>query len=168
MKQQYKSYQQTYEFLQECVRQYPDLIAIQSIGKTWENRDIMLATISLNVQNADLKPAMLYTGTIHAREWIGNELAVSFINYLLKNHSKNPKVLKTLTKNTLYIVPCLNPDGFEFSRTHFSFWRKNRRDNGDGTFGVDLNRNFSIGYQKSQDTASNVYSGPKPFSEPET
>jgi len=168
MKQQYKSYAQTCEFLQECVKTHPDLITIQSIGKTWEGRDIMLATISLNVENADLKPAMLYTGTIHAREWIGHELAVSFIDYLLQNYSSNPKVLKTLTKNTLYIVPCLNPDGFEYSQSHFSFWRKNRRDNGDGTFGVDLNRNFTIGYQKSTDTASNVYSGPQPFSEPET
>ena len=168
MKQQYKSYQQTCDFLQDCVKKYPNLITIESIGKTWEDRDIMLATISLNVENADLKPAMLYTGTVHAREWIGNELAVSFIDYILSNHSTNPKILRTLTKNTLYIVPCLNPDGFEYSRSHFSFWRKNRRPNGDGTFGVDLNRNFSIGYSKSTDTASNVYSGPQPFSEPET
>ncbi|MEA3512662.1 MAG: M14 family zinc carboxypeptidase [Campylobacterota bacterium] len=168
MKQQYKSYQQTCDFLKDCVKKYPDLIKIESIGKTWEDRDIMLATISLNVENADLKPAMLYTGTVHAREWIGNELAASFIEYLLQNHSSNPKVLKTLTKNTLYIVPCLNPDGFEYSKNHFSFWRKNRRDNGDGTYGVDLNRNFSVGYQKSSDTSSNVYSGPNPFSEPET
>ena len=168
MKQQYKSYQQTCDFLQDCVKKYPNLITIESIGKTWEDRDIMLATISLNVENADLKPAMLYTGTIHAREWIGNELAVSFIDYILSNYSTNPKILRTLTKNTLYIVPCLNPDGFEYSRSHFSFWRKNRRPNGDGTFGVDLNRNFSVGYGKSTDTASNVYSGPQPFSEPET
>ena len=168
MKQQYKSYDQTCEFLKECVKKHPNLITIESIGKTWEERDIMLAKISLNVENADLKPAMLYTGTIHAREWIGNELAVSFIDYLLNNYETDPKILKTLTKNTLYIVPCLNPDGFEYSRSHFSFWRKNRRNNGDGTFGVDLNRNFSIGYQKSKDTASNVYSGPEPFSEPET
>jgi len=168
MKQQYKSYKQTCAFLEESVSKYPDLIKIQSIGKTWEDRDIMLATISLNVESADLKPAMLFTGTIHAREWIGNELATSFIDYLLKNYTSSPKIIKTLTHNTLYIVPCLNPDGFEFSRKHFSFWRKNRRNNGDGTFGVDLNRNFSIGYQKSSDTASNVYSGPNPFSEPET
>jgi hypothetical protein len=168
MKQQYQSYEQTCNFLQDCVKKYPDLISIESIGKTWEDRDIMLATISLNVENAHLKPALLYTGTIHAREWIGNELAVNFIEYLLKNYSSNPKVLQTLTKNTLYIVPCLNPDGFEYSRSHFSFWRKNRRDNGDGTFGVDLNRNFSVGYGKSSNTASNVYSGPEPFSEPET
>lgn len=168
MKQQYKSYEQTCNFLEECVTKYPDIIQIESIGKTWENRDIMLATISLNVETAGLKPAILYTGTVHAREWIGNELAVSFIDYLLNHYSSNPKVLQTLTKNTLYIVPCLNPDGFEYSRTHFSFWRKNRRDNGDGTFGVDLNRNFSVGYEKSIDTRSNVYSGSKPFSEPET
>lgn len=50
----------------------------------------------------------------------------------------------------------------------FLFGEKNRRDNGDGTFGVDLNRNFSIGYQKSNNTSSNVHSGPHPFSEPET
>jgi len=168
LKQQYKSYQQTCDFLEDCVRKYPDLIKIKSIGKTWENRDIMLATISLNVEQSHLKPAMLYTGSIHAREWIGNELGVAFIEYLLENYSSNPSVLKTLTKNTLYIVPCLNPDGFEYSRSHFSFWRKNRRDNGDGTFGVDLNRNFSIGYQKSNNTSSNVHSGPHPFSEPET
>jgi len=68
----------------------------------------------------------------------------------------------------LYIVPCLNPDGFEYSREHFSFWRKNRRDNGDGTFGVDLNRNFSIGFKKSKNRSSNIYGGPYPFSEPET
>jgi hypothetical protein len=168
MKQQYKSYQQTCEFLESCVRDYPHLIKIQSIGKTWENRDIMLAKISLDLENADLKPAMLYTGTIHAREWIGNELAVSFIEYLLKNYNKNPKIIEAISTNTLYIVPCLNPDGFEYSHSHFSFWRKNRRDNGDGTYGVDLNRNFSVGYSKVKDTASNVYSGPNPFSEPET
>ncbi len=168
MKKQYKSYAQTCEFLKDCQKKYPQLITIETIGTTWEQRDIMLATISLNIQNAHLKPALLYTGTIHAREWIGNELAVAFIEYILTNYETNPKVLQTLTHNTLYIVPCLNPDGFEYSKNHFSFWRKNRRDNKDGSFGVDLNRNFSIGYQKIKDTSSNVYGGPEPFSEPET
>ncbi len=168
MKQQYKSYQESKDFLIDCEKKYPNLISVTNIGKSWENRDILLATISLNVEYANLKPALLYTGTIHAREWIGNELAIAFIDYLLRNHENNPEILKTLTYNTLYIVPCLNPDGFEYSRNHFSFWRKNRRKNRDGTYGVDLNRNFSIGYKKSKNTSSNVYSGPYPFSEPET
>jgi len=145
-----------------------NIITTQSIGTTWEGREIILATISLNVETADAKPALLYTGTVHAREWIGNELAVEFIDFILKNYQSNPRIASAITKNTLYIVPCLNPDGFEYSRTHFSFWRKNRRKNKNGTYGVDLNRNFSVGYKKVTDTSSNVYSGPEPFSEPET
>ena len=168
MKQQYRSYQESCDFLIECTKNYPDIISVKSIGKSWEDRDILLATISLNVAYADIKPALLFTGTVHAREWIGNELGVEFIDYILKNYKNNPEILTTLTHNTLYLVPCLNPDGFEYSRTHFSFWRKNRRDNGDGTFGVDLNRNFPIGYKKSTQTNSNVYGGPEPFSEPES
>ncbi len=168
MKNKYKSYQESVDFLKECVKKYPNLIRIQSIGTTWEGREIILATVSLDVEYADLKPALLYTGTIHAREWIGNELAIEFIKYITENYDKNPLLTSALIRNTLYIVPCLNPDGFEYSRNHFAFWRKNRRDNKDGTFGVDLNRNFSVGFVKSTNTASNVYGGPEPFSEPET
>ena len=168
MKKRYLSYQDTIDFLTDSMAKYPDLIRLQNIGDTHEGRPIMMVTISQDVAYADLKPALLYTGTIHAREWIGIELAVNFIQYLLDNYPSNPEVVEALTRNTLYIVPCLNPDGFEYSRNHFSFWRKNRRDNGDGTFGVDLNRNFGINFRKSTNTQSNIYGGPAAFSEPET
>lgn len=168
MKKQYTSYQQTIDFLQKAVGEHPHLIRAHSIGTTWENRPIMMATISLDVEYADQKPAMLYTGTIHAREWIGNELAIKFIEYVIENYQSDPRLKEILTRNTLYMVPCLNPDGFEFSRNHFSFWRKNRRDNGDGTFGVDLNRNFAVRFRKTGDTGLNTYGGPEAFSEPET
>jgi hypothetical protein len=51
-------------------------------------------------------------------------------------------------------------------------WRKNRRDNGDGTWGVDLNRNYP--YEWGCDEGSSgypgddTYRGPSPASEPET
>lgn len=168
MKKQYFSYQQTIDFLNESMANHPDLIKVESIGETWEGRPIMMATISFDVETAQTKPALLYTGTIHAREWIGIELANSFISYIIDNYKFNPKLQKALSRNTLYIVPCLNPDGFEYSRSHFSFWRKNRRNNGDGTFGVDLNRNFGVRFKTRSDTTSVTYSGPSAFSEPET
>ena len=71
MKKQYFSYKETIQFLNDASKDYPDLIKVESIGETWEGRPIMLATISLDVKNADKKPALLYTGTILAREWIG-------------------------------------------------------------------------------------------------
>ncbi|WP_257265208.1 M14 family metallopeptidase, partial [Endozoicomonas sp. ONNA2] len=130
MKQQYISYQETIEFLQQAMGDHPDLIRVQSIGETGEGRPIMLVTLSRDVAYADQKPALLYTGTIHAREWIGIELATRFIRHVIANYRTDPDLLSALTRNTLYMVPCLNPDGFEYSRNHFSFWRKNRRNNG--------------------------------------
>ncbi len=168
MKKQYASYLDTIDFLTQAMGEHPELVRIQSIGETWEGRPIMMATLSQDVAYAELKPAMLYTGSIHAREWIGNELALKFIKHILENYKTDPKLLSSLTRSTLYIVPCLNPDGFEYSRTHYSFWRKNRRDNGDGSFGVDLNRNFGVRFRKGTDPSATTYSGPHAFSEPET
>ena len=168
MKNQYMSYDESLNFLYEMEKSYPDLIKIEKIGTTYEERDIVLAKISKNVETADEKPAMLFTGSIHAREWIGHELALKFISYMAENQDIDPELNKSLTQSTMYMVPCLNPDGYEYSRKHFSFWRKNRRKNHDGTYGVDLNRNFSIGFVKQSNTSSNVYGGEEPFSEAET
>ncbi|NKQ40668.1 MAG: peptidase [Sulfurovum sp.] len=168
MKKQYISYKESLEFLYKMEKIYPDLIDIIKIGSTYEGRDIVLAKISKNVKRADEKPAMLFTGSVHAREWIGHELALKFIEYVVENQDIDPELEKALIESTIYMVPCLNPDGYEYSRKHFSFWRKNRRVNHDGTIGVDLNRNFSIGFVKNSNTGSNVYGGEEPFSEAET
>ncbi len=168
MKNQYRSYQESLETLYNLQKNHPNLIEIIKIGQTYEKRDIVLAKISQNVSKADTKPAMLYTGSIHAREWIGNELALDFMHFVAKNQHIDPVLEKSLNEATIYMVPCLNPDGYEYSRKHFSFWRKNRRPNYDGTIGVDLNRNFSIGFKKESNTSSNVYGGEYPFSEAET
>jgi carboxypeptidase T len=81
----------------------------------------------------------------------------------------------------IFIIPCMNPDGWEYNRVDEpnggGGWRKNRRNNGDGTFGVDLNRNWGIDWANcsgassscgSSNTSSDVYWGPSAFSEPET
>ncbi len=168
MKNQYMSYQESLDFLHDMEKRYPDLLDVIKIGTTYEGRDIVLVKISKDVENADKKPAMLYTGNIHAREWIGHELALKFIEFVAQNQSVDPELERSLESSSIYMVPCLNPDGYEYSREHFSFWRKNRRVNHDGTIGVDLNRNFSIGFTKNSNTSSNVYGGEEPFSEAES
>ena len=168
MKQLYHSYEEATALFRELANRRPDLFAVEVIGQTWEKREIIAVTISQNVQQAHEKPALFYTGTIHAREWIGLELAIGFAQYVDRNIAYDHDLRQVLAAAAVYMVPCANPDGFEYSRNHFSFWRKNRRQNADGSYGVDLNRNFPIGFVKSRNPASNVYGGPEPFSEPET
>ena len=69
-------------------------------------------------------------------------------------------------------MPLLNPDGYEYSRTHQRLWRKNRRrpTSDNQCFGVDLNRNFDVigfGVGASNQSCSDSYSGPFAASEPE-
>ncbi|MEA2092267.1 MAG: M14 family metallopeptidase [Campylobacterota bacterium] len=168
MRQQYSSYDECVDFFKSAQMTNPDLFKVESIGTTWEDRDIIAVSITKNIDKHLDKPALFFTGTIHAREWIGIELSLSFAKYILDHIDYDPQLNAILDRATLYMVPCANPDGFEYSRNHFSFWRKNRRKNADGSFGVDLNRNFSIGFTPNKDTTSNVYSGPSAFSEPET
>lgn len=168
MKHLYRSYEESTNIFKEYEKEYKKFFKIESIGKTWEKRDINLITIATDIKNADKKPALFFTGTIHAREWIGHELAIEFTKYILEHLEQDLTLQTYLEKATIYMVPCANPDGYEYSRTHFSFWRKNRRANADGSFGVDLNRNFPIGYVSGVKPTSNVYGGPEPFSEPET
>ena len=168
LKQLYHSYDEAVELFTELARRRPELFRVETIGQTWEKREIALVTISREMQSAEERPALFFTGTIHAREWIGIELAIAFCQYVDRNIDYDKTVQEALEKTTVYLVPCANPDGFEYSRKHFSFWRKNRRQNADGSYGVDLNRNFPIGFVKSNNPASNVYGGPEPFSEPET
>jgi len=168
MKHLYHSYQETVDLFNALAQQHPQHVRIETIGETWEKREIILVTISADIHTAEQKPALFYTGTIHAREYIGIELAIAFARHSIDGIHFDPRIQEAFQRSTLYMVPCANPDGLEYSRNHFSFWRKNRRENADGSIGVDLNRNFSVGFKKNNNPASNVYSGPQPFSEPET
>lgn len=71
-----------------------------------------------------------------------------------------------------YVVPMMNPDGYEFSHTTDRYWRKNRSlNNGSSCVGTDLNRNWGYkwgGRESTSDPCSQDYRGKYAFSEPES
>ena len=102
---------------------------------------------------------------------------IFYMWYLLENYGTDAEVTYLVDNREMYFVPCLNPDGYVYNQNSDpgggGLWRKNRHDNGDGTFGVDLNRNYGwlwgvddLG--SSPDPNSDTYRGTGPFSEPET
>ncbi|MCK9290852.1 MAG: M14 family zinc carboxypeptidase [Bacteroidales bacterium] len=123
------------------------------------------------------KPQVLYTSLIHSREGIGVQQMIYYMFWLLENYESNPTA-KTIVDNIdLYFIPVINPDGYVHNQqtnpNGGGMWRKNRRNNGDGSYGVDLNRNFGYkwGYDNtgsSPDPYSETYRGIAGFSEIET
>ena len=157
---------------------YPDLITERmSIGQTIEGRDIYAVKISDNPDIDEDEPEILYTSAIHAREGITPLVLLHFMYYILENYGTDPEATYLIDNREMWFVLCVNPDGYAWNDLNHpgggGMWRKNRRDNGDGTFGVDLNRNFGYmwGYDNagsSPVTEDETYRGTGPFSEPES
>ncbi len=117
----------------------PVLHVTQQIGHSAAGRPIM-ATES----GAPQAPSrVLVVGCIHGNECAG----IAVVRRLRR--MPPPRTID------LWLVPTLNPDGRA----------ADRRQNGHG---VDLNRNFAAGWTRHGVPWSTYYSGPRPFSEPET
>ncbi len=164
--------------LDEMRTNYPHLItARQVFGGTLEDREIWMSKISDNPDVEEGEPAIIYISMTHAREAMGMATVVYYMFYLLENYGIDPEVTHLIDNRELYFVPILNPDGHAYNELHNptggGLWRKNRRNNGNGTFGVDPSRNYSYmwGYDNigsSPNPGAQSYRGTAPFSEMET
>ncbi|MEM1452026.1 MAG: M14 family zinc carboxypeptidase [Planctomycetota bacterium] len=155
---------------------YPQFVSQKmSIGQTIQGRDIWMIRVSDNPDVDEDEPEARIDAMHHAREPQGMQTTLYFLSYLFEEYGSDPVATYLLDERELYVVPCVNPDGYEFNRSQApgggGLWRKNRRNNGDGTRGVDLNRNYPFqwgGNGSSGSTSSETYRGPSPSSEPET
>jgi carboxypeptidase T len=167
-----------YAELKEAIRKmqasHPEIVTSEVIGKSIEGRDIIAISITSDIKNASTKPAILFLGSHHAREHLSTEVPLMLAQHLVTRYAEGDEKIRTLVDSRhIIIVPLVNPDGSEFdiSSGSYEMWRKNRRDNGDENFGVDLNRNYDMRWGQggsSSFTGSEVYMGSAPFSEPET
>lgn len=160
--------------MSNLVTRFPGLAQLTTIGTSVEGRSIRAIKISENLAADDPNDAdVIFVAAHHAREWISVEMALYLAEYLLKNYSTDAALQTDMNRLRIWIVPIVNPDGFVYTWASPAnrYWRKNRRNNGDGTFGVDLNRNWSyqwgLNSGSSPSTTDDTYRGPSPFSEPE-
>ena len=92
----------------------PDRFKLASIGKSFEGRDIWLATITNFATGPDTeKPALLIEANIHADEVTGCTAALHLIDKLLTQYGVEEKVTRVLDTRAFYVIPRLNPDGPE-------------------------------------------------------
>ncbi|MCH7791705.1 MAG: hypothetical protein IID31_05430 [Planctomycetes bacterium] len=168
---QYHDLASAYQFLDDLNLAHPVTTALFEVGRTIEGRSIRGIRISSDAATIDRsRPAIFVTGCHHAREWIAVEAPLYIAEQLAAGYGVDPAVTALLDRAEVWIVPIVNPDGLVYTQID-RFWRKNRRDNGNGTWGVDLNRNYSYKWGfpgASASPSSNTYRGTAPFSEPET
>jgi carboxypeptidase T len=157
--------------LRQLAEARPDIAELKEIGRSIEGRPIHLLRVGER-RNGEA-PKILFMGCHHAREWIAVEVPFLLAKELVER-ADDPQIAGWLSRGEVWVAPMVNPDGHEHSRTEQRLWRKNRRSNPDGSFGVDPNRNY--GYMwgilnvptSSHVPSDETYVGPRAFSEPET
>ena len=173
------TYDEVLRELDSLSLKYPNLITEkQSIGKSFEGRDIWMLKISDNPEQFEDEPRVYFDALHHSREPLSMATTINYMMWLLENYEEDPAIKYLIDNREIYFVPVVNPDGYIYNETTNpnggGLWRKNRNsDYDDNCIGVDLNRNYAFGFAanmscSSDNPCSNTFKGSGAFSEPET
>jgi len=112
----YYRYDDLVRSLREVAGAYPDLVRLQSIGRSHEGRDIWLAIVTRFASGEDRdKPALWVDGNIHATEVAGSMACLYLLQYLVLGYGTDAEVTRCLDTRAFYVCPRLNPDGAEWA-----------------------------------------------------
>ncbi|WP_029033113.1 M14 family metallopeptidase [Salinimicrobium terrae] len=107
----YYTYEGIVEIMEKITKAYPDLVRMESIGKSFEGNEIYLLTISdFKTGDPDKKPAMYIDGNIHSNEIQGAEFSLYTAWYLTEMFGELDFIKELLQDKTFYINPTINPD----------------------------------------------------------
>lgn len=112
----YVRYDELTNNLQAFASEFPNLVTVESIGKSYEGRDIWLVTVT-NRQTGDAseKPAIWADANIHATEVSPTTAVLYLINKLTSEYGKNADITRALDTRVFYLCPRVNPDGAELA-----------------------------------------------------
>ncbi len=174
----YKTLDEINTYIDAVVNEHSNTVAPKlNIGYTLEGRPMWAIKVSDNPTVDEDEPEILFHAAIHSREVITPEVCLAILDTLTDYYGIDPHITELVNTREIWFVIPVNPDGYYHNQViepgGGGMWRKNRRNNGDGTYGVDLNRNYGYmwGYDdvgSSPYTDDQTYRGTGPFSEPES
>ncbi len=156
----YETVEESYAIAEQLVRDYPDYASWQPIGPAWAKShgrpgyDLYVLKLSKN-NTVPNKPVLLINSAIHAREYATAPLMLAFAKSLLEGVGTNADADWILEQQEIHLLLQSNPEGRKIAETGL-LWRKNINDTScsTGNYGVDLNRNFSFGWNTAPDGSS--------------
>ncbi|KAL8834691.1 MAG: hypothetical protein Q9170_003635 [Blastenia crenularia] len=168
----YHPYADHIQFLNDLKNSYPSNSEIVTIGNSLQGRPITgIHFYGTGLKNT--KPAVVFHGTVHAREWITTMVTEYFAYSFLSGYASNADIRNLLNRYDFYLFPVVNPDGFVYTQTNDRLWRKNRQTTaGSSCLGHDINRNWNYQWStpggSSTDPCAQDFRGAAAADAPET
>ncbi|XP_041796118.1 carboxypeptidase D isoform X2 [Chelmon rostratus] len=126
--------------LQFLAQKYPHIANLSSIGQSVKGRELWVMRITKDPNvDAPGKPKFKYVGNMHGDETVSRQVLVYLVEYLLTKYGEEPRISELVNNTDIYIMPSMNPDGFEKSREGDCRGTSGGRNNAKN---MDLNRSF--------------------------
>ncbi|MGD2152359.1 MAG: M14 family metallopeptidase [Gemmatimonadales bacterium] len=101
-----------YTWLKRWAEQYPDLVELYEVGRSFEGRPILQVTLTNKATGAAVdKPAAFFEGGRHSGEVTSSESVLWLMQYLLERYGHDDEITALLDTKTIYLRPQNNPDG---------------------------------------------------------
>jgi hypothetical protein len=94
---------------------FPKFLKLESIGKSYEGRDLWLMTVNNPATGPESGKAGMYIeANVHGNEIQGGEVCLYTIWYLMENYGRIPDITRLVDERVFYIIPTVNPDGRQY------------------------------------------------------
>lgn len=111
--ERYLSYPEICEWLSTVHSAHPDWVNLSSIGQSRESKELWLMTIGAQDGHQDERPGFWLDGGTHSAEWTGVMSCIfSISRWIELIEAGDQRLIEWLKKHTIYIMPCVSPDGF--------------------------------------------------------
>jgi len=112
--QTYDTYENLWQRLRNTAAQHKKIVRVRSLGLSAEKRNLWLVEVGQgSAQERRQRPAMLVLAGIEGNDLIGTDIALTWLEDLVKNHETEKEITALLDTTTLYVIPRLNPDAIE-------------------------------------------------------
>ncbi|XP_032357556.1 carboxypeptidase D isoform X1 [Etheostoma spectabile] len=140
--------------LKSLAEKYPRVANLSSIGQSVEGRELWVMRITKD-PNSDTpgKPKFKYVGNMHGDETVSRQVLVYLIEHLLTQYGEESRITELVNTTDIYIMPSMNPDGFEKSKEGDCNGVNGGRNNAKN---MDLNRSFPDQYDEAYVNPANI------------
>ncbi|XP_018542741.1 LOW QUALITY PROTEIN: carboxypeptidase D [Lates calcarifer] len=140
--------------LQSLAQKYPHIANLSSIGQSVEGRELWVMRITKDPEiDSPGKPKFKYVGNMHGDETVSRQVLVYLVEYLLVKYGEEPRITELVNTTDIYIMPSMNPDGFEKSIEGDCSGDSGGRNNAKN---MDLNRSFPDQYDGTTVPPDNI------------
>lgn len=140
----YYDYAELTRRFQSLAQTYPHIAELSSVGRSVEGRELWVMRITEHPdKDSPGKPKFKYVGNMHGDETVSRQVLVYLVQHLLTKYGQDPRISELVDNTDIYIMPSMNPDGFEKSTEGDCPGDRGGRTNAKQ---IDLNRSFPDQY----------------------